>query len=281
MPTKEELVEKICNYIRSNLSGDLTLRSLEKRFQVGRYSLQRVFIEVMGMSPRQYAEQCRIHALKGNLRNGKPLPEAIYSTGYASQSWLYEDYLSKLAMSPSSYRKGGEGASIRFLTSECRLGFLLVAETDYGICSVSIADDELQLETALIREYPRAVITRSESARKSLDSVLSYFDGQLLNLPMDISGTEFQKRVWAAIMAIPYGETRSYNEVAATVGKPKAYRAVANACASNPIPLIIPCHRVIRNNGELGGYGMGARRKKYLLDMEKKRSPGNARRGDR
>ena len=267
---KAALVESICNYIRENPASDMTLSALEHRFKISRYSIQRDFKEIMGISPRKYVEECRIYLLKRNLREGKSMPGAIYLTGYNSQSWAYRDAESKLGMSPSIYRKGGSGASIRYETSECKLGILIVAETHRGICSLSIGDHEGELVDNLYREFPRAEITRSESVNSRIKAVLDYFDGQLLNLPVDVQGTEFQKRVWSAIRKIPYGETLSYDSIAEMIGAPRSYRAVANACAANPVPLIVPCHRVVRKNGDLGGYGLGIARKEFLLEMERK-----------
>ena len=270
--SKSDLVEAICNFIRSDPSRNLSLHSLESRFKVNRFTIQKTFKEIMGISPRKYAEECRILLLKRNLKAEQPIPKAIYQAGYNSHSWLYEKSASKLGMAPSSYRRGGEGAIIRYLTSRCRLGYVLVAETRHGICSLSLADKKSELVLALNKEYPNAVIERSESVSKSLKAVLDYFDGQLLNLPIDVIGTEFQKRVWSALSKIPYGETRSYHQVAEMIGKPKAVRAVANACASNPVPLIIPCHRVVRKDGSLGGFALGIERKEYLISMEKTNS---------
>lgn len=270
--SKYDLVEQICDYIRFNPSDDVSLPTLEKRFSVNRFRIQRTFKDIMGISPRKYAEECRILLLKKNLKDDQPITRAIYRTGYNSHSWVYDRSTSKLGMTPSSYRKGGEGASIDYLTSKCKLGYLLVAETQYGICSLSLADREETLVSSLFKEYPMAKITRSETVRKSLDSVLNYFDGQLLNLPVDVIGTDFQKRVWTALFRIPYGETRSYYDIAKMIGKPKAVRAVANACASNPVPLIIPCHRVVRKDGDIGGYGLGIERKEFLLAMERTNS---------
>ena len=269
---KVRIVEQICDYIRSNTSSDLSLPALERHFGLSRFTIQKSFKEIMGITPRKYVEECRINRLKQNLRDGEPMPQAVYKTGYNSQSWLYEDPASKLGMPPSSYRRGGEGATIRYLVSESKLGYLLVAETDLGICAISIADTEEQLEDYLSAEYPKASIIRSESVRERINSVLDYFEGQRLNLPVDVEGTEFQRRVWAVLRTIPYGETRSYNEVAEMIGMPRAYRAVANACAANPVPLVVPCHRVVRKNGGLGGYGLGIERKEFLLKMEMQNS---------
>lgn len=267
---KVDIVEDVCNYIRRNPSSDLSLTFLGEKFGVSKYSLQRKFREVMGITPRKYVEECRINLLKNNLKEGEAIPGAVYSTGYNSSSWLYEGSSSKLGMRPSSYRNGGEGMEIRYLTAQCRLGWLIVAETEHGICALSLADSEVQLIEHMRHEFPKADLSRSESVRKRLDSVLDYFEGQLLNLPVDVQGTEFQKRVWAAISTIPYGETRTYNEIAESIGHPRAYRAVANACGANPVPLIVPCHRVVRKDGGMGGYALGVQRKRYLLDMEKR-----------
>ncbi len=265
-----DLVEEMCNYIRGNATSGLSLAALEEKFSLSRYTLHRLFKQVMGITPRKYMEECRINLLKRNLREGEVMPNAVYRTGYNSHSWLYSDASSKLGMLPSTYRNGGKGAVVQYLTAECDLGHLLVAQTEHGICSLTIADSEDDLLKFIRREFPKAEIVRSESARPRLDSVIDYFHGQLLNLPVEVGGTSFQRRVWAAIRTIPYGETKTYNEIAELIGKPTAYRAVANACGANPVPLIVPCHRVVRKDGGLGGYGMGIDRKKYLLEMEKR-----------
>ena len=266
---KSRLVDLVSSYIKENTSGNLSLKFLEERFQVNKFTIQRAFMEVLGISPRKYAEECRIMRLKDNIRKGEPVTRAIYNSGYNSQNWLYRDSKSKLGMTPSEYRKGGAGIQIRYLIAESKLGFILVAETDKGICSVSMADAPDQLIRHLSSEFHKATLLQSEEVRDRMNAILEYLDGKKLNLPVDVQGTEFQKRVWAAISRIPYGETRSYNKIAEEIGMPKAYRAVANACGANPVPLIVPCHRVIRKNGSLGGYGMGIERKKYLLAMEK------------
>lgn len=265
-------VENMCNYIKQNLSGDLSLSTLENHFGMSRYTIQKMFKEVMGISPRKYVEECRISLLKRNLRNGTPVPEAIYQTGYNSQSWLYEKSSALLGMKPASYRKGGEGTEIKYLTERCSLGILMVAETDFGICSLTIGDTEEDVEKSLAREFPKAELIRSDSVRKRVEAILGFFEGQIVNLPLDIGGTEFQRRVWSTLITIPYGETRSYNDVAIKIGMPMAYRAVARACATNPVPLIVPCHRVVRKDGSIGGYALGVHRKEFLLKLEKKNS---------
>lgn len=269
---KMRLVEDICDYVRRNPTSGNSLSDLEKEFKVNRYTIQKVFKKIMGISPRKYVEECRIIALKKNLREGEPLPKAVYSAGYNSQSWLYDSSSSKLGMRPSDYRKGGENTSIKYLTGQCVLGTIIVAETDRGICALSIGDSEEVLVNSLFREFPKAKINRSDDVAPRLQSVQEYFNGMEVNLPLDLRGTDFQVRVWSALRSIPYGETRTYNQVAEMIGKPRAFRAVANACASNHIPLIVPCHRVVRSDGSMGGYALGIERKKYLLELEKRNS---------
>lgn len=266
---KIRLIEQVCDYIRSNASGDMSLGGLEKKFGISRYRLQRAFSEVMGISPRKYAEECRILLLKRHLRWGRKVPSAIYSSGYGSQSWLYSSHSSKLGMTPASYRKGGEGATISYGTATSSFGLIMVAETEHGVCSLNVGGSEGELETSLRSEFPAAVIVKSDSVMETLRSVLGYFDGQRLRIPLDVDGTEFQRRVWSAVMMIPYGRTASYIDIAAFLGSPGASRAVANACASNPVPLIIPCHRVVRADGRPGGYSLGIDRKLKLLQLEK------------
>ena len=264
-----ELVRKVCALIQEDPSGRLDLQALGKRFGVSPYYLQRTFKEVMGISPRRYVEEHRISKLKTYLRNGEPVVGALYKAGYNSQSWLYKNSTTKLGMTPGTYRRGGAGMKVGFLIEQSPLGMLLVAATEHGICAVSVGDSERELVAGLRKEYPKAEISESENVRSLLEGVSKYFDGQLQRLPLDVHGTGFQLKVWAAIQSIPYGSTRSYGEVAKQIGYPRAFRAVANACGDNPVPLIIPCHRVIRSDGSLGGYGLGVHRKQMLLAREK------------
>jgi AraC family transcriptional regulator, regulatory protein of adaptative response / methylated-DNA-[protein]-cysteine methyltransferase len=266
---KADFVEKVCDYIRENSTSRLTLRTLGERFGSSPFHLQRVFSEVMGMSPREYLEECRLSNLRMRLAKGEPVVNALRSTGYSAQSWLYDDSKRRLGMTPATYRKGGEGTLIAYATGASSLGRLLVATTDHGVCSVKAGRNDQELVRALQSEFPRAAIQRASRARRYLDALNKHLSGQEVKFPLDIRGTDFQMRVWSALRTIPLGETRSYFDVAEMVGEPKAVRAVANACASNPVPLIIPCHRVIRKDGSLGGYGLGIYRKKALLSIEK------------
>lgn len=266
---KADLVEKVCVYIKENSTSKITLRALGERFGVSPYHLQRIFSKVMGMSPREYLEECRLSNLRLRLAKGEPVVNALRGTGYSAQSWLYEDSKRRLGMTPATYRKGGEGVTIAYATGGSSLGRLLVATTDHGVCSVKAGRNDEELVSALHREFPRASIERAPRARQYLNALNAHLSGQEVKFPLDISGTGFQMKVWTALRSIPLGETRSYHEVAEMVGVPRAVRAVGNACASNPVPLIIPCHRVIRKDGSLGGYGLGIYRKRALLSAER------------
>jgi len=266
---KESLVKEVCDYIRENLDSRVNLSSLGEHFRISPYRLQRMFTEVMGISPRKYVEENRIGVLKLRLANGEPVVGALRRTGYSSQSWLYENSRARLGMTPATYKGGGSGTSIAYATGDCPIGRLLVAATEHGICTIDVGDDDEALLAALRREFPKALLVRDEKARRYLDGVNRHLQGQEAKLPLDLRGTDFQIKVWTALQRIPLGQTRSYSEVAMMVGEPRAVRAVANACASNPVPLIVPCHRVIRKDGSLGGYGLGLPRKKVLLATER------------
>jgi AraC family transcriptional regulator of adaptative response/methylated-DNA-[protein]-cysteine methyltransferase len=264
-----ELVRRVCDHIRGNSVSKITLQSLGEWFGISPFHLQRVFTEVMGMSPRKYLEECRLQDLRSRLAKGEPVVRALRGTGYSAQSWLYEDSRTRLGMTPATYRNGAPGTTIAYATGDSSLGRLLVAATEHGVCSVKAGRSDDELVRALRKEFPRARITKGGKARRFLDALNDHLSGQEVRLPVDVRGTDFQLKVWMALREIPLGETRSYSDIARIIGEPKAVRAVANACASNPVPLIIPCHRVIRKNGSLGGYGLGIGRKKVLLSTER------------
>lgn len=267
------LVKNVCDYIRSNSTSKITLRSLGEKFRISPFHLQRVFSEVMGMSPRRYLEECRLHELRSRLAKGEPVVNAIRGTGYSAQSWLYEGSRARLGMTPGVYRSGAPGTTIVYATGDSSLGRLLVAATEHGVCSVKAGRSDYELLRDLRKEFPRATLSKGPRARRFLDALKDHLSGQEVRLPVDVRGTDFQLKVWMALRDIPPGETRSYSDVARAIGEPKAVRAVANACASNPVPLIIPCHRVIRKDGGLGGYGLGIGRKKTLLQSERALAP--------
>jgi AraC family transcriptional regulator, regulatory protein of adaptative response / methylated-DNA-[protein]-cysteine methyltransferase len=269
VPKRLGLVRDVCLYIQTNPTSKITLADLGRRLRISPYHLQRVFVDVMGISPRKYQEECRVGLLKLRLAKGEPVVGALRSTGYSSHSWLYKDSTLKLGMTPADYKAGGAGTVVAYAIGDSSLGRLLVAATVHGICSVDVGDDDTELVGALRREYPRARLVRSVGAARLLRGVKAHLRGQEVKLPLDLRGTDFQLKVWSALQQIPLGSTRSYSDVAQMIGEPTAVRAVANACGSNPVPLIIPCHRVIRKDGSLGGYGLGLPRKRALLAKER------------
>jgi AraC family transcriptional regulator of adaptative response/methylated-DNA-[protein]-cysteine methyltransferase len=268
------LVERARRYIEDHLNDDtpLTLTAIGAHAGASQYHLQRVFTKVMGVSPRRYAETLRLQRLKDGLRAGDDVTGAMYAAGYGSSSRLYESAAAALGMTPGNYRKGGEGVSITYTIVDCSLGRLLVAGTGRGVCAVALSMDDAQLERHVREEYPAAHIARDdEGLAQWATEVRAHVDRrqQEMNLPVDVQGTPFQLRVWQELRAIPYGETRTYSEVARSIGRPSAARAVARACATNRVALLIPCHRVVREDGSLGGYRWGLDRKRALLDGER------------
>ena len=241
------------------------------------FHLQRIFKKVTGVSPREYVEAARIRHLKMSLKRGESIRKSTYQSGYNTSSWLYSKPDAKLGMSPATYKTGGQGAHIGYVIADCRLGRVLVAGTDRGICAVGIADSDEKLKAFLQAEYPSGEITNERNQKSSLgiwvQRILGYLSNDknidLATLPLDIQGTAFQMRVWKELQSIPRGSVVSYSTVASRVGVPRGSRAVANACASNPTPLVIPCHRVVRKNGDMGGYRWGINRKEELLKSER------------
>lgn len=266
-----DLVQRVCKYIETQPDCMPTLAEMGDHVGMSPYHLQRVFKRLTGVTPRDYAESFRVKRLKNRLRDGANVTEALYDAGYGSSSRLYERSAARLGMTPHKYRKGGEGMSIGYTICDCELGRLLVAMTEQGVCCVNIADNDADLEKYLRHEYPAAHIERDHPLMTEwVEQFLAFLNGWQphFDLPLDVQATAFQLRVWQTLLAIPYGETRSYREIAEAIGQPTAVRAVANACAANPVPLVVPCHRVIRSDGDLGGYGLGIERKRALLDQE-------------
>jgi len=268
------LVQRLCRYIENydSLEEPLTLAAMGRYVQVSPFHLQRIFKRNMGITPRQYAEACRVRRLKGLFKNGEDVTSALYEAGYGSSSRLYEGASTRLGMTPGTYLRGGKGMRICYTIINSPLGRLLVAATEKGISAVCIGKSDADLEAALFDEYPAAEIRRDEAGLgEYVSALLKYLDGEQpnLNLPLDVQVTAFQWRVYEALRAIPYGQTRSYAEIAETIDHPKAVRAVAQACASNPAALLIPCHRVVRKDGHSGGYRWGTQIKLTLLAKEK------------
>src|SRR6266536_5597663 len=270
-----ELVRRICHTIDQHEEEPLTLKTLSADMAVSAYHLQRMFKEVMGITPRQYAESRRLKQFKSNLKNGGSVVNAMYDAGYGSSRSLYENSASKFGMTPATYGRGGRGMRIIYTIASCSLGRLLVAATEGGVCSVALGDSDSELTKSLFGEYPNAAIDSkdtsiSPSLNLWLNEVLQHLNGQKpsIDLPLDIQATAFQWRVWEELRRIPFGSTRSYQEIAKAIGKPKAVRAVARACAGNHVALVVPCHRVIREDKNLGGYRWGLERKQMLLERE-------------
>ncbi len=269
-----DLVEKVCRYIEANPDGPPTLETLGRAIGLSPFHLQRTFKAATGITPRAYADSRRLQALKNGLRGGHSVTRSMYDAGYGSSSRLYEGATSKLGMTPARYGKQGSGVNIQFAIAKTPIGQMLLAATPNGVCSVQFGESASQLENELHREYPRADIARADKALAPwIRAVQGRIRGEHANaLPLDIQATAFQRLVWEQLQAIPYGDTASYREVAKRIGRPKAARAVARACASNPVAIAIPCHRVVRENGDAGGYRWGMRRKQDLLAIEKRRA---------
>lgn len=272
--TAAEKVKRACRYMNEHPEQMPTLAALGAHVGSSPYHLHRVFKRITGITPRQYFDASRLNRLKSQLRKRDNVLDAMYEAGYNSTSRLYERGPSQLGMTPGAYRKGGKDARIRYAIVTSPLGRLLVAVTERGVCSVSLGDSDSALENALRSEYPAADIHRQDEALKQcVREVLRRIDGKDsgFRLPLDMQATAFQWRVWQLLLSIPCGGTRSYSEIAQALGRPSAARAVARACASNPVALLIPCHRVVRKNGDPGGYRWGAERKRILLLREKSR----------
>ena len=269
--SQEELVARATAWLDDHIEERVTLPRLAAMLGVSPGHLQRTFTRVIGVSPRMYAAARRLELTKTRLRDGADVTSAFHASGYGSSSRFYAQARSALGMTPTSYKRGGEGMTMNYATADSPLGTVLVAATERGICAVSIGEDEAALEQALTAEYPRATIRRDDDAlRPYVDSIVDHLRHQttLGALPLDVVGTPFQHQVWQALRTIPVGERRTYGQIAATVGNPNGARAVARACAANPAALIIPCHRVVRGDGGSGGYRWGAERKEAILANE-------------
>ncbi|HET9985721.1 MAG TPA: bifunctional DNA-binding transcriptional regulator/O6-methylguanine-DNA methyltransferase Ada [Longimicrobiales bacterium] len=264
-------IERARAYLEDHLDENVTLERLARVAYMSAYHLQRTFKRHLGLTPRQYVEARRAERLKARLRAGDTVSRATFEAGYGSASRVYEQVDAHLGMTPGAYREGGRGMKIRFATAVTPLGRILVAATQRGLCAVTLGDDAASLEAGLRREYPRASIEPAgEELRAWVEAIVSYVEGTArdLAIPLDVRATRFQWRVWRALQEIPYGSTRSYREVAEAIGQPTAARAVARACATNRVALVIPCHRVVRGDGDTRGYRWGEARKRHLLEME-------------
>ena len=269
-------IRKACELLARHADQPLSLKRLATAVGLSPFHLQRSFKAAVGLTPKEFLEAERVRALKSGLRSGSSVTAAIYDAGFGSSSRVYERVDTRLGMTPLQYRQGGRGLAISHATAETPLGLLMIGATDRGICFIQFGENEALLERQLVAEYPAATHTPMTEAQAAtfaawMRALGAYLEGsrRSLDLPLDVRGTAFQMRVWRYLQTIPYGDVQSYSEVARGIGRPAAARAVAQACASNTIALAIPCHRVIRGNGELGGYRWGLERKRALIDRER------------
>jgi AraC family transcriptional regulator, regulatory protein of adaptative response / methylated-DNA-[protein]-cysteine methyltransferase len=269
-------IKDLCRYLEEHCDERPDLEALAERAGLSRFHLQRTFKAIVGVTPKQYLEAHRVEKLKKELRQAKDVTAAVYEAGFGSASRVYERANSRLGMTPKQYRQGGGGVTIRYAAITLPLGLAVLGATDRGLCFLQFGESREQLVEALRREYPAAALEPvGDSApppfRQWMDALSAHLAGTnpSLDLPLDIQATAFQMRVWDYLRAIPYGKVQSYGEVAAGIGQPSAVRAVARACATNRVAVVIPCHRVVRGTGELGGYRWGVERKQALLDRER------------
>ncbi|HKV05731.1 MAG TPA: bifunctional DNA-binding transcriptional regulator/O6-methylguanine-DNA methyltransferase Ada [Candidatus Acidoferrales bacterium] len=286
---KVETVARVCRDIEARISADggfdaanhsrLTLAALSAPVGMSPHQLDRAFRSAMGITPRQYADSRRMRLLKMRLKKGDNVTTALYEAGYGSPSRLYERSAAHLGMTPAAYGRGGAGMRIRYAILDSPLGRLLVGATDRGISALYLGESDKNLHAALRKEYPRAELLLENHERAGrgriglehwVDEILAHLRGREphLDLPTDVQATAFQRRVWEELRRIPYGATRTYTEVARAIGRPSAIRAVARACATNPVSVVVPCHRVVREDGNLAGYRWGVNRKRALLEQE-------------
>jgi len=264
------LVREVCRQLDAPSDAPARLAALSRRVGTTPHQLVRAFRRILGVTPRQYQDARRLSRFTAHLKERKRVSPATYAAGYSSSSRVYERAAAQLGMTPATYARGGRGMVIAFAAVPCPLGTLLVAATPRGICRVSLGHGAPELEAELRGEFPGAEIQRDRGDLGRWVAAILHLD-----LPLDIRATAFQRQVWEALRKIPYGRTRSYAEVARAIGRPRATRAVARACASNPAALVIPCHRVVKSNGDLGGYRWGMERKQALLRQESGNRPGN------
>src|SRR2546423_10438620 len=268
---RQELIKSVCRYIELHLDEPVTLVRLGAEFQQSPFHLQRTFKAVLGITPKEYADSCRMRGFRQKLKAGHSVTRAMHDAGYSSTSRLYSRTSSELGMEPAKYRRGAIATPIRYSFTESPIGRMLIAATDKGICSIQFADSEEELEQGLKQEFPFALRRRDDDGMANLaGQVAQRMSGaeSSTSLPLDIQATAFQRRVWSHLQSIAFGKTQSYSQVAKAIRRPSAARAVCRASRAQPVAIAIPCHRVLRSNGDLGGYRWGMGRKKALLEIE-------------
>ncbi|MEY1228078.1 bifunctional DNA-binding transcriptional regulator/O6-methylguanine-DNA methyltransferase Ada [Proteus terrae] len=265
-----QLIEQACRFIEKN-NGDVSLTCIAEHVMASPYHFHRLFKSTMGITPKDYANAYRQKLIKKALVQDGSITDAIYQSGFNANSRFYENATAILGMTPTNWRTGGKNIAIFFAIAQCSLGSILVAQSEKGISAIMLGDDAELLLEDLQKQFPLAeLIGANEEFEQVIAQVIGFIElpKQPLSLPLDIQGTVFQQKVWRALLDIPFGSTMTYQEIADKIGAPKAYRAVANACAANKLAVAIPCHRVIRQNGELSGYRWGIERKAKLLQTE-------------
>ncbi len=272
-PTGTKQIQRVCDYIKLNLGKKHTLSSLSHEAGLSLFHFHRTFKKIVGVSPREYIKGLRLEKMKQSLRQGETVTQALYEAGFSSRSRVYENPPPQLGVNAGTFRRGGEGLQIHYTIIDSPIGRLLLGATWKGLCAVCVGASDRAVEAALQEDYYAADRYRDDAQMKKWAEEFSkYFDGYQFSpeLPLDVRATAFQWRVWKQIQAIPFGETATYSSIAETLRRPKAVRAVASACANNPVALIIPCHRVIGKKGNLRGYRWGLKRKETLLFLEKR-----------
>jgi AraC family transcriptional regulator of adaptative response/methylated-DNA-[protein]-cysteine methyltransferase len=273
-------VEAACRFIEENLDSTLSLDQIAGHVGLSPFHFQRLFKKRLGISPRQYQQAQRSGKFRQALHKEARITDAIYEAGYGSSSRAYESGSDQLGMTPTAFRRNGQGVDIHYTIISSHMGKVLIASTERGLCSVRFGESDTALLRELENDFHAANLHRRDSELKSaVAGVKSLLAGMNItaDMPLDIQGTAFQQRVWNALRQIPLGQTRSYTEIARSIGQPKAVRAVANACASNPVALVVPCHRVVQANGKLAGYRWGVERKAALLRKESQKENSSAR----
>jgi len=265
----QNVLHKARSYLDARRGERVTLEELARAVGASPFHLQRSFKQAFGVSPRGYQDAQRIESVKSSLRNGSRVADAVFDAGYGSVSRFYEK--PHLGMKARDYRAGGKGQTIRFGCFVTPLGTVLAAATEKGLCSIKLGDDAAKLRRLLAEEFSQADLVE-DALHELKGKILAFIAGEasLARIPLDIRGTVFQRRVWEALRRIPRGETRTYGDIARTIGKPRAVRAVGSACGANPVALVVPCHRAVRSDGGLGGYAWGISRKERLLALEKR-----------
>jgi AraC family transcriptional regulator, regulatory protein of adaptative response / methylated-DNA-[protein]-cysteine methyltransferase len=278
--TAAKRIREVCRYIERHSDEALSLAQLASLASMSRFHFARSFRSITGVTPKEYVAAARLRALKQGLRASEGVDAAIYDAGYGSASRVYENAARRLGMTPGQYRRGGAGVDISYVCVDTVLGNMAIGATDRGICFLQFGDSPDALRAQLAREYPKALINEAATPDAPFDAWVTAIDRYLkgeephLDLPLDIRATAFQLRVWKYLQNIPYGDLQSYAEVAEGIGQPRSARAVAQACGKNVVALAIPCHRIIRGDGTLGGYRWGTHRKRVLIDLERAHRSG-------